>query len=177
MSRLLWSALFLGVVMGVFGIAGGYLVMTFLPQGFGPVIPIVALAIPIAVMWPHWFDRGPDGGWLRRLLRRFALVASAAPIGGIVAWLVVTAVPGYLRWNDDMHRHALVRRGVPAAEIESTVAAHRMTSTHALVDGIMLTGMPSTVAALLTTGASAFVWPPSLKLRRAKAASREGTEG
>lgn len=158
MARLVRIAALLGVVMGVYSIAAGYLVITFLPRRFGVLIPIVALAIPIAVMWPHWFDRGPAGGWLRRLRRRLGMVACAAPIAGVVALLVVTALPGYLSWNDDMHRQALVRRGVPAAEIESTVAAHRMTSTHVVVDGMMLTAMPSIVAALLTTGASAFVW-------------------
>ena len=85
MARLIRSAALLGVVMGVYTIAAGYLVVTFLPHAFGVLIPILALAIPIAVMWPHWFDRGPDGGWLRRLLRRLGMVACAAPIAGIVA--------------------------------------------------------------------------------------------
>jgi hypothetical protein len=158
MSPLIRSAVLLGVVMGVYSIAAVYLVVSFLPEGFGVLIPIGALLIPIVVQWPHWFDRGPDGGWMRRLLRRLGLVACAAPIGAVVALFVVTAVPGYFQWTDDMHRQSLVRQGRPPAEIESTIAAHRGTRTHTLVGGAILTAIPGTIGALVTTAASAVVW-------------------
>jgi hypothetical protein len=149
-------ALVLGVVMGVSGIGGVYLIATFLPRPFSVLIPIGMLAIPMLITWPNWFD-SPDDGWRRRLFRRLGVVAAAAPVTSLVSVLIVLTTP-YIGWTERMHRQTLEAQGRSEADIVAALDQHRATVSHFAIDGILLTVVPGAIASLVTTGAGAIVW-------------------
>jgi hypothetical protein len=147
-----------GAAMGVYAIASVYLVVTYLPPGLGWLIPVLAIAVPVAILWPAWFDRTAGAGWWHRFGRRMAVVLGSAPIGALTAFLVVTAVPSYMTWGDDMHRASLRQQGTPPAEIEAIVARHHQSAWHYLGDGAVVTVVPGIIGSVLTAtvGAAAF---------------------
>jgi len=150
------TALLLGLVMSVYGFASVYLVVTYLPPGFVIVVPMLAVAIPIAALWPSWFDRGRSLGWGHRLLRRLGVVAGSAPVGMAVSVLIVLAMPGYVAWADNRHGASLRRQGRPEAEIEAAVAQHHhQQPVEFLGQGAVVTLFPGTIGALVTTAAGA----------------------
>ena len=146
----------LGVAMGVFGIAGGYLIVTFLPQPFGVLMPIGGLAVPILMLWPHWFDRGGDS-WRQRLVRRLGTVAAAAPVASAISVLLVLTTP-YIAWTERIHRESLERQGRSETEVVAALDQHRVTPVHFVLDGAFLAVAPGLIATLVTMGAGAVVW-------------------
>jgi hypothetical protein len=158
MSRNVRSSILLGVSMGVHGIAGVYFVVAWLPSAFGFLVPLGALAVSIAVQWPRWFDVGDQRRWPGRLGRRLAMLAGAALLAGIVRVLIVAAVPAYTTWADRVHRDTLMSRGLPTAEIDATVAAHRQTLLQHLRSGAVIVLAPGVFAGLVTVGAGAVLW-------------------
>ena len=152
------TAVGLGVALGIYTIAAVFLIVEYLPASFGWLIPVGALAVAIAMLWPHWFDRPDPAGVGRRLVRRLAVAGAAVPIGALTAFLTVTAVPSFIAWSDNQHRAALSRRGMAAAEIEQQVATHHQEPRHFLLDGALLTAMPTVIATLVTLVAGAVVF-------------------
>lgn len=150
------AALF-GAAMGIYSIASVFLIVSLLPPAFGVAIPIGGLGIAIAAMWPSWFDRDAQSGAGRRILRRLGFVGASAPVGAVASFLVVLAFPSFLTWSDNQHRQALLRQGLPPAEIEAQLAQHRQSASHFLIDGAFFTAMPGVIAALVTTGAGAIL--------------------
>ena len=157
---MLKRGLLFGAAMGVFGLMSVYVIVSLLPPSFGILVPVLGLAVAIAFFWPRWFDRAPHAGAGRRLLRRLAVVAAAAPAGALAAFLLVSAWPGYLEWAEGQHRQALERRGLGADEVEQRLALHQQRPSHYLVDGALLTAMPGVVASLVTTAAGAILLRP-----------------
>jgi len=153
------AAVLLGLISGVLGIAGTYLIVEFLPQPFGLLMPILTLAIPMVVLWPRWFDAtAPPPGVLARAGRRVMVVAAAAPAAALVSWLTLTAAPGFFQWTDAQHRQGAEHRGLGPAEVETFVAEHRRTREELALGTIVYTAVPGLIAALVTTGASAIVF-------------------
>jgi len=152
------AAVLLGVISGVLGIAGTYLIVEFLPPPFGLLMPILTLAIPIAVFWPRWFDAtAPTPGVLTRAGRRVMVVAAAAPAAALVSWLTLTAAPGFFDWTDAQHRQGAERRGLSPTEVDAFVAEHRSTREELALGTVFYTAAPGLVATLVTTGVSAIV--------------------
>ena len=150
------TALWLGLVLAVYGFASIYLVATYLPPRFLILAPLLAVAIPITVLWPSWFDRGRSLGWGQRLLRRLGVVAGSAPVGMAVSFVIVLALPGYVAWADNRHAASLRRQGMPEAEIEAAVAQHHhQQPVEFLGQGAVVTLFPGTIGALVTTAAGA----------------------
>lgn len=156
--RLPFAAVVLGVTMGVFCTGGTYLAVTFLPGPLQLVMPVLALGLPMALLWPHWFDPVPAGAWVMRAVRRLTVVAGAAIIAGALGLAIVTALPGYISWSEGVHRASLERSGKTPEEIEQAVAAHRQVPSDFFLEGAMLTAMPGFVATLVTAAASAVVF-------------------
>ena len=100
--------------MGVYSIAAGYLVTTLLPHSFGVLIPIIALAIPIAVMWPPGSIGGLTAAGRRRLVQRIRIVISSAE-RRIFALLIGTAVP---------FRNLIERPGTWTGSLDESAATH-----------------------------------------------------
>lgn len=153
---MLKRAVMLGVAMGLFGIGGVFLVVTFLPAPFGILIPILGLAIPILMLWPHWFDRDGDG-WRQGALRRLGTIVAAAPVASAVSVLLVLTTP-YIAWTETVHRQSLEQQGKSEAEIVSALEQHRAVPAHFALDGLYLTLAPGLIASLVTMGAGAIVW-------------------
>ena len=152
------AAALLGAINGALGIAGTYLIVEFLPRPFGVLMPILTLAIPIAVFWPRWFDATTRPlGVLGRAGRRVIAVAAAAPAAALISWLTLTAAPGFFDWTDAQHRQGAERRGLSPAEVDEFVAEHRRTREELAVGSIFYTAAPGLIAVLVTTGASAIV--------------------
>jgi hypothetical protein len=158
MSSLPARAMAYGLVMGIYIIAGVYLVVSLLPPVFGILIPVGALVIAVVFQWPHSFDGRAGAGWAKRLGRRAGFLASAAPVAAVTAFLIVAAVPGFLRWGERVHRESLERRGVAQADIQARLDAHRQTASHYLLDGALIATIPGAIGALVTTAAGAVVW-------------------
>ena len=154
---MLKQSLVFGAAMGVYAIAGVYVIVSLLPPVFGILIPILGLIGAIVYFWPKWFDRVNPAGAGRRLLRRLGIVVCAAPVAALASFLIVLALPGFIDWSVSQHRQALERRGVEPVEIERQLAQHRQTPSHFLVDGALMTAMPGVLASLVTTAAGAIL--------------------
>lgn len=149
------AAVLFGVCSGLLGNAGTYLIVTFLPQPFGILMPILTLAIPIALLWPRWFDREPHESILVRAGRRGGAVAAAVPAAVLVSWLALTIAPGFLVWTDAQHRQGAERRGLSPAEVEAFVTEHRRTREQLAIGTAVYTAVPGLLAVLVTTTVSA----------------------
>jgi hypothetical protein len=152
------TAVLLGVMSGLLGNAGTYVIVTFLPQPFGILIPLLTLAIPIALLWPRWFDREPPGSILARAIRRVVAVAAAVPAAVLVSWLALTVAPGFLVWTDAQHRQGAQRRGLSPADVDAFVTDHRRTREQLALESAVYTAVPGLLAVLVTTTASAIVF-------------------
>lgn len=154
---LIKRALLFGTFCGAGAILIVFLVVEFLPMWAGVTIPLIMLGTAIAFQWRLWFSGDPSAGAWKRLGRGLTLVAGAAPIGAVTAFLLVAMWPGYIAWSDNTHRQMLTRRGLPAAEIEAQVAQHHATTPQYLGDGAIGTVLPGTIGALVTTAIGAVV--------------------
>jgi hypothetical protein len=157
-ARITRTAVILGVIVAVFGFAGVFLIVNYLPGPFGVLIPIAFLAVPIVALWPSRFDASPTAGWPRRFGHRMAAVLAGAVIAGVLSAVIGLAVPQFAEWGDNQHRAALRKRAVAEAEIEARIAAHPHSSMHDLRDGAFSGAVPGTLAALVTTVAGAVMF-------------------
>ena len=151
------TSLLLGTIIGLHGMIGTYLAVTFLPMPLQILVPILLLVIPLVVQWPRLFDQ-PADDWATRLTRRLALVAGAAVIAAAVAWIAHSAVPGYSVWADNLHRESQTRAGKSPDEVEAFVAQHHQTASGYAFEGAMITVIPGALAALVTLGVGAIVF-------------------
>ena len=152
---MLKQSLVFGAAMGVYAIAGVFVIVSLLPPVFGILIPVLSLIGAIVYFWPKWFDRVNPAGAGRRLLRRLGIVVCAAPVAALASFLIVLALPGFIDWAHNQHRQFLEGQGLAAAEIEQRLAQHRQTPANYLVDGALMTALPGVVASLVTTAAGA----------------------
>lgn len=157
-SRIIRTAIVLGVTLGTWVFALTFLVVTYLPAIFGILIPIGILGLPLVLMWPSRFDQDLSVKWPTRLGHRMGAVVVGALVGGLVSFLIVLALPQYITWSDNQYRATLRKRGMADTEIELQVAAHRQTPFDHLSDGLYSVGVPSTLAALVTTAAGAVMF-------------------
>lgn len=154
---LIKRAVLFGVIAGLSATFLVFLVIEYLPRPAAIMIPLATLGVAIAFQWPVWFSGDPAAGALQRLGRGLALVAAAAPVAAVTAYLIVLMWPGFISWGENMHRQALVRRGVPPAEIAVEMTHHRYVTTDYLRDGAVAAVMPGAIAALATTAVGAVV--------------------
>jgi hypothetical protein len=152
------AAVLLGVIGGLLGNAGTYFIVTFLPQPFGILMPILTLAVPVALLWPRWFDREPPVSVFARASRRVAAVAAAVPAAVLVTWLALTIAPGFLVWTDAQHRQGAQQRGLSPAEVDAFVTDHRRTRQQMALGSAVYTAVPGMLAVLVTTAASAILF-------------------
>ena len=144
------NAAALGVVMAVYMIVVPYFVTAYLPAGFGVAGAFGSLTICCAFFWPGRFDAGRVGAWPGAFGRRMLVVAGAAAVAGVVAFLIVAVMPGYITLMDQAHRASLVRRGMSEADIANALAGHRMVTSDFLPQGLIGTAIPGTLASLIT---------------------------
>jgi len=155
--NLLKRALLLGLILGTFSIVLIYLVVEFLPPVGGLVMPIAMIGTAVAFQWRTWFEGDSSAGALKRLGRGLALTAASVPVGAVTTFLIVWMWSGYPLWADNVHRTSLTARGLPPAEIESTIAQDHKEARDYWKDGIRSTLMPGTLATLATSAVGAVV--------------------
>jgi len=157
-ARIIRTALALGVSLGGGVFVFTFLLVTSLPRIFGVFVPMGILGLPLMLMWPSRFDTDLSVGWTRCLGHRLVAVVGGTVVAGLVSFLIVLAVPQYTTWSDNQHRAALRKRGLAEAEVEVLVADHRRGPSAHLSDGIYSVGVPSTLAALVTTAVGAVLF-------------------